>query len=209
MPRSTSHSSRLVVALLAAALVQLPVSVLHADGKPNNEANEKGPKGDKDRGDKDRGDKDKGDKDKGEPAKVEIHAGQMEDDDDNENEGKKNEGKPEKDHKKSAAEELFGDDNKDEPDPIRLEVHTKGEKVAARVKLEKILEGKPMTEELRTELHRDALTTAKLLRIRSLARSAKDTPAISRVNALLGKEHERHAEFLVSYKAKLGMGGGK
>ena len=106
--------------------------------------------------------------------------------------------------KKSAAEELFGDDNKDEPDAVRLEVHAKGERASARAKIEKILEGKPMTEDLRKELERDALTTAKLLRIRSFARSAKDAAAITKVNALLGKEHERHAEFLVAFKAKVG-----
>ncbi len=195
MPRSMFHPFRLVVAVLASALVQLPASALHAEGKQNNEANEKGRKGDKDNA--------------AASVAVDTHKGEKQDDFDDENEGvkdegKKNEGKPEKEHKKSAAEELFGDDNKDEPDPVRLEVHTKGEKVAARVKLEKILEGKPMTENLRAELQRDALTTAKLLRIRSLARSAKDASSISKVNALLTKEHERHAEFLASYKATVG-----
>ena len=208
MPRSMSHPFRLAVALLATALVQLPASVVHAEGKPNKEANDKSPKGDNEKADKDKGDMHPGDMHGGDAGMISAHLGDKdEDDDDNEgkkNEGKKNEGKPEKEHKKSAAEELFGDDNKDEPDPVRLEVHMKGERASARAKIEKILEGKPMTENLRKELERDALTTAKLLRIRSFARSAKDAAAITKVNALLGKEHERHAEFLVAFKAKVG-----
>ncbi|GAC1547779.1 MAG: hypothetical protein NVS3B10_11540 [Polyangiales bacterium] len=232
MPTPIRRSLHVSIAVLAMAVAQLPVTSLHAEGasasaaakekdeKPKGDPakgekdkddKSKGdvpkgdvPKGDKDKGDPAKGEKDKGDPDKGDKDKGEKGASEKDDEEDVDEPAKPAKGeKGEKgEHKKSADDELFGPNDKDEADPARLEVHTKGERDSERARIAKLLDGKAMTDDLREELHRHALTIAKLQRIRLLARDSKDEASVGKARALLKKEKTRHGEFLSAYKAK-------
>lgn len=217
MPTPIRRSLHVSIAVLAMAVAQLPVTSLHAEGASASAAakeKDEKPKGDPAKGEKDKddkskgdvpkGDKDKGDPDNGDKDKGEKGASEKDDEEDVDEPAKPAKGeKSEKgEHKKSADDELFGPNDKDEADPARLEVHTKGERDSERARIAKLLDGKAMTDDLREELHRHALTIARLQRIRLLARDSKDEASVGKARALLKKEKTRHGEFLSSYKAK-------
>ena len=197
--------ARLGIALMLAAVVAAPLPAPSARAEAGESKAEKAkPKDDKDK-DKPKDDKDKAEK--GEKAKHDEDAEDEDEDEKGEKKGEKGE-KADKDKARHADEELFGGDEKHEIEPARLEEHAKKERAAARAKVAKILDGAPMTAELREELQRHALATAKLARIRVLAEGAKDAASVTKVKELVQKENERHKEFVVSFKAKAAVKGG-
>ena len=66
-----------------------------------------------------------------------------------------------------------------------------------------------MSEAMRQELRRNARRTARLARIKSLATTAKDEDALSRVSKLLEKENARHDKWMAGQDGKTDKVGAK
>jgi len=78
----------------------------------------------------------------------------------------------------------------------RRDIHRKARLKRLRYRLDRVLEGAPVSEAVRAELTSHAQRLARLYRIKELAIEKEDDESIARVDGLIRRESSRHERWL-------------